>query len=99
MSPTQRQFTNVHDFILKSLCLFHACRTWFLANIIMTELWQVKCTDESCGVKVVNHKTLATSGTACVVLTHDLFKESETFLFLMRLCLEGIDKSTIDQDH
>ena len=65
----------------------------------MKELWQVKSTDVSCGVNFVNQKTLATSGTACVVLTHDLFKESETFLFLMRLCLEGIDKSTIGKDH
>ena len=65
----------------------------------MKKLWQVKCTDESSRVNVVNHKALATSGTACVILTHDLFKESETFLFLMRLCLEGINNSTIDQDH
>ena len=59
----------------------------------MNELWLVKCKDKSWRV---NHKTLVTSGTTCVVLKHDLFKKPQTFVFLMRLCLEGIDDSNID---
>ena len=102
MSPTQLQFTNVREFIVILLFLYNAWRTWVLPNMTMKELWQVKCKDESWRV---NHKTLTTLGTTHdsfkrhVVLTHDFFKKLDTFVFLMRLCLEGIDDSNVDSDH
>ena len=36
--PKQLQFTNVHDFIVISLCLYNACKTWVFANKTMKEL-------------------------------------------------------------
>ena len=45
--PKQQQFTNLHDFIVISLCLYNAYKTWVFANKTMKELRQVKCKDES----------------------------------------------------
>lgn len=93
--PTLRQFTNARDFILMSLCLDNASRTGSLANMTLKEFERGVVSNGCYRINVLEHKTVSTSGPACIVATAELYKQMLTYVN-MRNKLEGMNNETGD---
>ena len=96
VQPSQRQLTNVRDYLVMYLCLDNASRTGALANMTMREFGRATLIDGSYRINVLDHKTLATSGPACIVATSELYEDLLIYVHKMRNKLEGMDNGRSD---
>ena len=88
--PTLRQFSNARNYILMYLCLDNASRTGALANMTVGEFKQAQLKNGSYRINVVDHKTIGTSGPACIVARYELFQEMLVYFERMRNTLDGM---------
>lgn len=91
IAPSLRQFSNVRDYILLYLCFDNASRTGALANMTLREFNSSSFIDGSYRINVFDHKTVTTSGPACIVVTYDLYLDMCTYVQKIRNKLDGID--------
>ena len=86
------KYTSVRDYIMISICLDNASRTGAIANMTLGEFKRaVQGKENIASVRVLNHKTVDTSGPAVLSFSKKLFEEANTFLTHFRNKLEGID--------
>jgi len=87
--PSMKEFTTMRDYLLMYLCLDNASRTGALANMTLDEFQRSKCLSGSYRINVLLHKTLATSGPACIVASVQLMAELNSYVFV-RNSLHGV---------
>ena len=91
---TMQEFSTARDYVLMYLCLDNASRPGALANMTLSEFEGAVLRDGSYRIMVLNHKTLETSGPACIVVRAELMKEFHGYICLRnKLTGVGIRKA------
>ena len=82
--PTLKEFTLARDYIMMYICIDNASRTGAIANMTINEFKNAKIQKGSYIVSVIDHKTIITSGPACLVLRAELYKETLNYFRQLR---------------
>ena len=88
-APKMQEFTNARDYILMYLCIDNASRTGAIANMTIREFQSAILQGDSYRIMVLEHKTLATAGPACIVVQIELMEELREYFPLRNQLTEG----------
>lgn len=88
--PSLKDFCLLRDYIITNLCLDNASRTGALSNMTLGEFENSSPHESGTQVRVLMHKTVATSGPAILCFTASLKEATDSYVYYCRNKLEGI---------